>query len=115
MPLTRADLSRSCWSVGYLLDHCEGFRVESSEGRLGYVEEIVRAPEGGAPVALGVWITGRDAPDHAVVMIEDVLELHAEGERIVAREWKKSQARRRRSSPSTSTARSPERGRNASA
>jgi hypothetical protein len=67
-----------------VLGHCEGFRVVSSAGVLGYVEEIVRAPGGGAPLALHIW-TGADGRDQPVVMVEDALELRAESESIVIR------------------------------
>jgi hypothetical protein len=81
----KADLGHSCWSPEYVLGHCEGFRVETSEGRLGYVDEVVRAPEGGAPLALRVRTTGRGGSRHVLVMIEDVLALHAEAESIDVR------------------------------
>jgi hypothetical protein len=81
----KADLGHSCWSAGYVLGHCEGFRVETCEGRLGYVDEVVRAPEGGEPLALRVRTMGRGGSSHVLVMIEDVLELHAEAENIDVR------------------------------
>jgi hypothetical protein len=84
MVVMKADLGQSCWSADYVLGHCEGFRVESNAGRLGYVEEVVRASESGAPLALRVR-TGRGGQPQVIVMIEDALELHAEGECIVTR------------------------------
>ena len=33
------------WTTEYLLLHCQGYRVESAEGRLGYVEEVVQDQE----------------------------------------------------------------------
>ena len=72
----------SLWSANHLLAHCEGYRVESEEGKLGYVEEVVWAPTGREPLALRVR-TGFEAQGLVTLMIEDVLELHPDGERIV--------------------------------
>jgi hypothetical protein len=79
-----ADLERSMWSADYVLAHCEGFRVESGDGVLGYVEEIVRAPGCVKPLALRVR-TGFDEQGVVTVLVDDVVELHAAGERIVVR------------------------------
>lgn len=38
----------------YWIDHCEGFRVDAREGRLGFVEEIRPAAEPTAPPTLVV-------------------------------------------------------------
>ena len=80
----RADFGKCCWSADYVLGHCEGFRVESSAGRLGYVDGILRRVHSGSPLALRVR-TGREGHDPVVVMIGDVLELHAESESILVR------------------------------
>ena len=45
---------QQCWSEGYWLQHCTGFRVEGPAGRLGYVDQVLLDPEGSAPVALVV-------------------------------------------------------------
>jgi hypothetical protein len=45
---------QECWTEGYWLRHCTGFRVEGPEGRLGYVDDVLLDPEGAAPVALVV-------------------------------------------------------------
>ncbi len=82
----KADLGHSCWSADYLLAHCEGYRVESDQGRLGYVEDVVWGPGSrgqphSEPVALRV--SGRYG--RLTIPVGDVRELHAEGEWIVAR------------------------------
>jgi hypothetical protein len=79
MSSTLADLEHSCWSRDYLIAHCEGFRVESDEGTLGYVEEIVAEP-----LALRVR-SGSGDQDVVTIAIEDATELHPDGERIVVR------------------------------
>jgi hypothetical protein len=33
-----------CWTAEYLLAHCESYRVESADGKVGYVEEVVWSP-----------------------------------------------------------------------
>jgi hypothetical protein len=35
---------RECWTEGYLLRHCIGFRVEGPVEHLGYVEEVLLDP-----------------------------------------------------------------------
>jgi hypothetical protein len=45
---------QQCWTEGYWLRHCTGFRVEGSEGHLGYVDDVLLDPERSAPVALVV-------------------------------------------------------------
>lgn len=82
----KVDLGRSCWSADCLLAHCEGYRVESAAGKLGYVEEVVWTPGHkwsrpySEPAALRV------SGEHGrfTIPIEDVCELHAEGGWIVA-------------------------------
>ena len=85
MSAIMVDLEHSCWTADYLLSHCERYRVESSEGGLGYVEEVVRSSDDDEPVAL---LVRTDPGDRSLVAvpIEDVLELHPDGERIVIRE-----------------------------
>lgn len=84
MSTVKADLEHSCWTADYLLAHCEGFRVESSEGTLGYVEEIVWARDRSEPLALRVR-SGFGEQGLVTLVIEDVLGLHPKGERIVVR------------------------------
>jgi hypothetical protein len=45
---------QQCWTEGYWLRHCTGFRVEGPEGQLGYVDQVLVDPERSAPVALVV-------------------------------------------------------------
>ena len=77
------DLEHSCWTAEYLLDHCERYRVESADGRLGFVEEVVRSRDC-EPVALRVRSV-RGALPLVIVPMADVLEVHPHGERIVVR------------------------------
>ena len=74
----RTEAEQSCWTAEYLLAHCEGYRVESATGRLGYVEEVVWASDVGEPVALRV-LGGRG---RVTIPIADVRELHPNGEWI---------------------------------
>jgi hypothetical protein len=90
----KVDLEHSCWSVAYLLAHCEGFRVESSEGTLGYLENVVWARDRSQPVAFRVQ-TGSSEEGVVTLAIDDVLELDPNGERLVVR------ARAGRSEPPT--------------
>jgi hypothetical protein len=41
----------TCWTDAYLLEHCEGFRVDSNGVHVGYVEEVVWPDDGSAPAA----------------------------------------------------------------
>jgi len=84
MSAVNVDLEDSCWTAEYLLAHCERYRVESNEGKLGYVEEVIWTPDGSEPLALRVR-TGVGSGGPVTIMVEDVLELHPKGERIVVR------------------------------
>lgn len=84
MSAVKVDLEDSCWTAEYLLAHCERYRVESNEGKLGYVEEVIWAPDGSEPLALRVR-TGFGSGGVVTIVVEDVLELHPNGERIVVR------------------------------
>jgi hypothetical protein len=67
--------------VRHMLAGCEGFRVESSQGLLGWVEETWLG-ETDAPVALAVrTIDGRDG----LLLAEDVGRVDREGEHLVMR------------------------------
>jgi hypothetical protein len=75
---------RTCWSTEYLLAHCEGYRVESAQGTLGHVEDVLQDPSYGVwgePVALRV----RTDTGVLTVPIEDVLELYPNEKRVVVR------------------------------
>jgi hypothetical protein len=52
------DEAETCWTVEYWLSHCEGYAVFTSEGPIGYVEEVVESPEG-EPSALVVRVGER--------------------------------------------------------
>lgn len=75
MSAVMTDLEHSCWTAEYLLAHCERYRVESNEGQLGYVEEVIWAPDGSEPLALRVR-TGFGEGGLVTIMVGDVLELH---------------------------------------
>lgn len=77
----KVDRERTCWSSPYVLAHCEGYRVESSEGTLGYVEEVVSGRRGCSP-ALRVR-TCAAKPGLATLALEDVLEVNPHLELIV--------------------------------
>jgi hypothetical protein len=51
---------RSCWSEAYSLAHCDGYRVVSPDGPIGFVEEIETGQDG-RPEALlvrvGEWFS----------------------------------------------------------
>ena len=47
--LERGDVGRDYW-----LSHCQGFRVDSADGRVGIVEEVVFASRRACPDALAV-------------------------------------------------------------
>jgi hypothetical protein len=72
----------SSWTDAYRLEHCEGFRVDSDEGCLGYVEEIVWSEDGSAPLALHVR-RGFGAGGLVVVPVADVVALSPDGGSIV--------------------------------
>jgi hypothetical protein len=74
----------SCWTADYLLGHCEDYRVESKEGRLGSVEEVVWSPDGSEPLAFRVG-TGYQGEGLVTIAMEDVIELHPDGEWILVR------------------------------
>ena len=82
--LVKVDAERSCWSADYVLAHCEHYRVESAEGTLGYVDELIWTMDGGELLGLLVR-SDRAGGTRFEVLLEDVLELHPGGERIVVR------------------------------
>ena len=73
----------SCWTANHLIGHCEGYRVESNKGTLGYVDEVVWAPDGSEPLAL--FVRSASGEQGLTMMFEGVLELHPNSESIVVR------------------------------
>jgi PRC-barrel domain len=72
------------WTDDFWLRHCEGFRVETLDRHLGYVEDIVCSDSTGAPLALRV--RRSFGPGGVIaVPVDDVLELHQGGGSIVVR------------------------------
>jgi hypothetical protein len=72
------------WTDAYWLEHCEGFRVDSPGGCLGYVEEVVWSDGHESPVALRVR-RGFDEHGTLLVDLDDVVELHQESCSILVR------------------------------
>jgi hypothetical protein len=72
------------WTDDYWLRHCEGFRVDTLDGHVGYVDEVVCSDATGAPLALRVRC-GFGAGGIVVVRVDDVLELHQDGGSILVR------------------------------
>jgi hypothetical protein len=72
------------WTDAYWLEHCEGFRVDSPDGCLGYVEEVAWSDGRGSPVALHV---RRSFDEHGtlLVSVDDIVELHQESCSILVR------------------------------
>jgi hypothetical protein len=75
-----------CWTRDYWLHHCEGFGVESPRGRIGWVDEIVRAGESGEPVALVVRDGAGSGRTTFVVPVEQIREVRPLVERIFVEE-----------------------------
>ena len=70
------------WTREHWLAHCEGYRVETSKGCLGFVDEVVRDPEDETPVTLVVR-TSHDAFGLTEVPIALVEEIDPEAEKIL--------------------------------
>ena len=82
MTTLQFDQERSCWSADALLARCEGYAVESEQGMLGYVERVVMEHDGTEPLAL---LVRSDSEGLVTVRVDDVVELHPGGERLVVR------------------------------
>jgi len=67
------------WTRNYWLEHCEGYRVETTEGHRGFVEEIIGEPE--RSTLLVRWCR-RDAGLTAV-RIDRVREVRPEAEELL--------------------------------
>jgi hypothetical protein len=82
MTTVHGNLLHACWTPEYVLAHCERYRIETEGGHLGYVDQVVLAPNGREAARLVV----RTAEgDRIAVAVAEVLELHPSGERIVVR------------------------------
>jgi hypothetical protein len=53
-PSAELQTSHEPWTRTYWLTHCEGYSVEFSRGRVGYVEDVVLSAEQDRAVALRV-------------------------------------------------------------
>ncbi len=74
--------THTCWTAEYLLAHCERYRIATPERVLGYVDEVILRPDGRRAAALLVRTEGAK---RVAIPVEDVLEVHPSGERIVVR------------------------------
>ncbi len=74
----------TCWTDAYLLEHCEGFRVDSNGVHVGYVEEVVWPDDGSAPLALRVR-RGFGVGGLVLVPLADIVDLHPSGSSILVR------------------------------
>jgi hypothetical protein len=72
------------WTDAYWLEHCEGFRVDSPDERLGYVEEVLWSDDHHSPTALRV---RRGFEKHGTILVgvDDVVQLHQESCSILVR------------------------------
>jgi uncharacterized protein CbrC (UPF0167 family) len=72
------------WTDEYWLSHCEGFRVDTPDGHLGFVEEVAWSDDGAKPIALRVRC-GFGGRGLVTVGIDDVIELRQDGSSILVR------------------------------
>jgi hypothetical protein len=81
--LAELDCGHELWTRGHWLAHCEGYSVESSRGRVGYVEDVLLIAGGESPVALRIRTRHHDL---VLLSIEHVREISPSLERIVVEE-----------------------------
>jgi len=81
MPTTMEEIGApSCWTTEYWLGHCEGYRVFTDEGPIGFVEEVLwEANE--EPTALVVRV-GEAFAHLLTVPVEAVEGFDPAGERV---------------------------------
>lgn len=79
---THAESDLTYWTDEYWLGHCEGFRVDSPEGRVGIVEAIMGPQE--EPTALAVR-GGLFTLRTVYVPVDDVVSIDPPARRIVLR------------------------------
>ena len=82
MTVTHSDTDQQFWSHDYWLAHCEGFRVDGPEGRVGIVEAVLGHED--EPTTLAVR-EGLFALRTVYVPIEQVADIEPRAERIVLR------------------------------
>jgi hypothetical protein len=70
------------WTRDYWLCHCEGYRVDSSDGHLGFVEEVVQGAAASTPTALKIRAIV-EPYDVFVLPVEQIREFDPGAERIV--------------------------------
>jgi hypothetical protein len=80
--VTHFDSEITHWAKGYWLGHCEGYRVDGPEGRVGIVEAVLGDEE--APTTLAVR-EGLFALRTVYVPVDDVAEIEPRAERILLR------------------------------
>jgi hypothetical protein len=80
--VTHSDSDLAYWSDEYWLGHCEGFRVDSPEGRVGVVEAVMGEED--EPAALAVR-GGLFMLRTVFVPIDEVASIDPRAERIVLR------------------------------
>jgi hypothetical protein len=69
----------------YWLSHCEGYRVESSGGRIGLVEEVRRAADNGQAESLAV-LAGIRGLRRLVIPVSEIALVVPHDERLVLKE-----------------------------
>jgi hypothetical protein len=82
MTVTHPDTDRRFWSHDYWLGHCEGFRVDGPDGRVGVVEAVLGHED--EPTTLAVR-EGLFALRTVYVPIEQIVEIQPRAERLVLR------------------------------
>ena len=90
---TQAPVFRS----GYWLAHCEGYRVDSPDGRVGVVEHVRLAPDSGRPELLAVR-SGLFVPRSLLVPADRVEGVVPRERRVILRSTPQPGARGLRSS-----------------
>lgn len=73
---------RESWTREYWLSHCEGYRVETPDGLIGFVEEVVRPPDASEASSIKVR-AGLGGRSVVVVPAAAVREIVPDAERIV--------------------------------
>jgi len=82
MTMIHADTDLEYWSRDYWLGHCEGFRVDAENRRLGFVEDIV----GGHDEAEELVVRGGLFGNRVLrVPIDAIREIEPRAERILVR------------------------------